>query len=121
MRAGFRWDLPRRLNLAAACCQDHAEATPDATAIVDLSAGRAVWTYAMLDRAVRALAGHLAARGVGRGDRVAILLAQRAEVMVAHFAAMRLGAVSLPLFTLFGPEALAYRLRDSRARWPSWR
>ena len=115
MRAAFAWDVPARFNLAAGCCFDRAAATPDAPAVIDLSRGRRVWTFGEMARAAEALAAHLAAEGVGRGDRVAILLPQRAEVLVAHFAAMRLGAVSLPLFTLFGPEALDYRLRDSGA------
>ncbi len=115
MRAAFRWDVPARFNIATACCDHWAAAEPDRTAIVDLSDGREVWTYRRLADASARLAGVLSRRGVGRGDRVAILLPQRAEVMVAHFAAMRLGAVSLPLFALFGPEALDYRLRDSGA------
>ncbi|HEX6144565.1 MAG TPA: AMP-binding protein, partial [Geminicoccaceae bacterium] len=41
---------------------------------------------------------------------------QRAETLLAHLAAYKLGAVALPLFTLFGPDALAFRLRDSGAR-----
>ena len=116
MRAGFAWDIPERFNIAHGCCESWAEAEPERVAIVDLSAGRQVWTYGRLKAASDRLAGVLARGGVGRGDRVAILLPQRAEVMVAHFAAMKLGAVSLPLFTLFGPEALEYRLRDSGAK-----
>ncbi|TFL17991.1 AMP-binding protein [Jannaschia formosa] len=116
MRAAFRWDIPARFNIATACCDAWAAEDPERVAIVDLSAGRRVWSFAELKDASDRLAGALARRGVGRSDRVAILLAQRAEVIVAHLAAMKLGAVSLPLFALFGPEALAYRLRDSGAR-----
>jgi acetyl-CoA synthetase len=47
---------------------------------------------------------------------VAILLPQCPEVMIVHFAAMKCGAVVLPLFTLFGPDALAFRLVDSGAK-----
>ncbi|WP_179380478.1 AMP-binding protein [Jannaschia marina] len=115
MRAAFRWDIPARFNIAAGCCDSRAAEEPERVAIVDLSAERRVWTYGALKDASDRLAGVLARAGVGRGDRVAILLPQRAEVMVAHFAVMKLGAVSLPLFTLFGPEALDYRLRDSGA------
>ncbi|MCK0167136.1 AMP-binding protein [Jannaschia sp. S6380] len=116
MRASFRWSIPERFNIAAGCCDVWAEREPDRAAIVDLSRGRRAWTYGELHRMSNRLANALSRGGVGRGDRVAILLPQRAEVMVAHFAAMKLGAVSLPLFTLFGPEALEYRLRDSGAR-----
>ena len=40
---------------------------------------------------------------------IALLLPQGPEVLIAHFAAYRIGAIILPLFTLFGPDALAYR------------
>ena len=117
MRAAFAWAVPDRFNIADGCCDSWAATDPDRVAIVDLSDGaRKVWTFGDLRTASDRLAGRLARSGVRRGDRIAILLAQRAEVMVAHFAAMKLGAVSLPLFTLFGPEALNYRLRDSGAR-----
>jgi non-ribosomal peptide synthetase component F len=56
------------------------------------------------------------ARGGKRGDRIAILLPQSAEVAVCHFAAYKLGAVVLPLAALFGADALSYRLSDSGAR-----
>ena len=48
--------------------------------------------------------------GITRGDRVGIILSQRPETAVAHLAAYKLGAIALPLSTLFGPEALDYRL-----------
>jgi acetyl-CoA synthetase len=116
MRAAFRWDIPARFNLGTACCDAWAAAEPDRTAIVDLSDGRRIWTARRLHEAAAALSGALAAHGIRRGDRVAILLPQRAEVLVAHLAALRIGAVSLPLFAPFGPDALAYRLADSGAR-----
>ncbi len=115
MRAAFRWEVPEQFNIARGCCDDWAEAEPDRPAIIDLSAGRRVWSYGELREASDRLAGVLSRAGVARGDRVAILLPQRAETMVAHLAAMKLGAVSLPLFRLFGPEALDYRLRDAGA------
>ncbi|HZF76170.1 MAG TPA: acyl-CoA synthetase, partial [Acetobacteraceae bacterium] len=57
----------------------------------------------------------LEAAGVRRGDRVAVLLPQCPEAAVAHLAAYRMGAVAVPLFQLFGEDALAFRLRDSGA------
>src|SRR3712207_9117119 len=44
------------------------------------------------------LANALRAHGIGRGDRVAVLLPQVPETAVAHLAAFKLGAVSVPLF-----------------------
>lgn len=116
MRAAFRWDIPERFNIAQGCCDSWAASEPARAAIIDLAVGRRVWTYGQLKDASDRMAGLLSASGVAGGDVVAILLPQRAEALVAHFAAMKLGAVSLPLFTLFGPEALDYRLRDSGAK-----
>jgi len=96
------------------CCDSWARLVPDRLAIRDLSEGRD-WTYAGLQAASFQLAGALQGAGVGRGDRVAIFLPQSAQVMVAHFAVHRLGAISVPLFTLFGADALAFRLQDSGA------
>ncbi len=63
------------------------------------------------------LAHALTGLGARRGDRVAILLPQSVETAIAHFASYRAGLIALPLFTLFGEEALAYRLGDSGARF----
>ena len=51
-----------------------------------------------------------------RGDKVALILPQRPETVVAHIAVYQLGAVAVPLSFLFGPEALEYRLDDSEAK-----
>jgi len=118
MRAGFRWDVPEYYNIAERCCDSWALDNPDKVAIIHIEAdgARRVWTYGELKRASDGLAASLRARGVQRGDRVAVLLAQCPEVLISHMAAYKLGAVILPLFVLFGSDALAYRLRDSGAR-----
>src|SRR4029450_7285515 len=53
---------------------------------------------------------------ITRGDRAGIILSQRPERAVAPLAAYEMGAIALPLSTLFGPEALDYRLRDAEAK-----
>jgi len=117
LRAGFAWNIPEFLNIADVCCDSWAAVSPEKVAVIHRgAAGRQVWTYGQLKRASDGLAVTLAAMGVGRGDRVAVLLAQHPAVLVAHFAAHKLGAVSLPLFTLFGEDALRYRLSDSGAK-----
>lgn len=118
LHAGFRWKVPAYFNIGEACCTRWARRTPDAVAIrwerEDGRRGRV--TYAQLQAMAERLAAVLAAQGVGRGDRVAIVMPQRVETAVAHVAVHRLGAVSMPLSMLFGPEALAFRLNDSGAR-----
>jgi long-chain acyl-CoA synthetase len=71
-----------------------AEKRPDHVAVL---AGHDRWTYAELDRAANALAQHLAARGVGRGDRVAVMTSNRPEFVVAVHAASKLGAAPVML------------------------
>ncbi|MDG4649937.1 AMP-binding protein [Roseibacterium sp. SDUM158017] len=114
----FSWKIPDAVNIAHLCCDSWAALEPDRVAVVHLGAdgARSEWSYGDLKRASDRLAAALAANGVMRGDRVAVLMAQHPAVLVAHLAAMKLGAVSVPLFTLFGEDALRYRLRDSGAR-----
>jgi acetyl-CoA synthetase len=114
----FRWQVPARLNWFDLCCARWARATPRATALVCESEHGAVQHVAYAELHAQALraAAALAALGVARGDRVAIVMPQRAETAVAHMAVSALGAVAMPLSMLFGPEALQYRLVDSEAR-----
>lgn len=118
MRAGFTWTIPGQLNLAQLCCDGWARADPDRVAVEHLGQDgtREAWTYGLLKAASDSLAAVLSVKGVRRGDRVAILMSQNPRVLVAHLAAWKLGCVSLPLFTLFGEDALRYRLADSGAK-----
>jgi acetyl-CoA synthetase len=118
MRAAFRWDIPARFNMAQACCDSWARAEPGRVALTHLRADGGVedWTYGRLSDVSDRFAQALRAAGVARGDRVAILLPQCPEVVITHFAAWKIGAVTLPLFTLFGPDALRFRLQDSGAK-----
>ncbi len=112
----FRWPDPARLNMARQACFDWQD-QPGRLAIIDLSGGRRrEVTQSDLAAMVRGLAAHLAAQGVARGDRVGVLRAQDPWCAAAHLAVWALGAISLPLFKPFGPEALATRLADSGAR-----
>ncbi len=118
LHAGFRWHVPEPFNLAEVCCTRWARSTPEAVAIryEHESGARRAFTYAELDDHADRLAAALRGLGVGRGDRVAIVMPQRFETAVAHIALYRLGAIAMPLSMLFGPEALEYRINDSGAR-----
>lgn len=115
LRTRFRWQVPPDANLGVAVADRH---PADAPAVL-VSDGRAITrtlTFGELrDRSAR-LANALRALGVGQGDRVALLLTQRPETPVAHVALAKLGAVAVPLSTLFGPDALEVRLRDADVR-----
>ncbi len=118
MRARFRWTIPARFNIAEAMVGGWARTEPERLALLHLRAdGRTErWSHGDLDRAARKLANALSARGVKRGDRVAVLLPQCPQTLIVHLAAYRLAAIVVPLFTLFGAEALRHRLADSGAR-----
>ena len=73
------------------------------------------WTFGEMRGLANKLSNVFVAQGLRPGDRVAILLSQGHETAVAHVAAYRAGLVAVPLFVLFGPDALEYRLRDSGA------
>jgi acetyl-CoA synthetase len=113
---GFRWEVPERFNMAEACCRRHAlDRYRFALYWEDEAGATSAWTYWDLQQAANRLSNALAGLGVGRGDRVAIVLPQRPETVIAHLACYQMGAVAMPLSILFGPDALEYRLQDSAA------
>ena len=115
---GLRWFVPADFNIAAACCARWARRTPEASAIVCEHGDGTVTrhSYAEVQAEANRLSNALRRVGVTRGDRVAIVMPQRFETAAAHIAIGQLGAVAMPLSTLFGPEALEYRLNHSEAR-----
>ena len=115
-RAHFVWDIPARYNIGVDICDKHADITPDRIAIIDIADDGAVTEISF--GGLRDLSNQLAnalASTAQAGDRIAVLLPQCIETAAAHIAVTKMGAISLPLFTLFGPEALLHRLRDSGA------
>ncbi|MEM9441418.1 MAG: acyl-CoA synthetase [Pseudomonadota bacterium] len=114
---GFRWNVPERFNIATAVCDRFADRT-GRLALIECHDGASVTTYSFddLQRRSNRLANLLEANGLRAGDRLAILLGQRVETLLAHLAAWKIGAITVPLFSLFGPDALCFRLNDSGAR-----
>ena len=110
----FRWDVPARFNMGAACCRRHArDRSRFALYWEDEGGAVAAFTFWDLQQQANRLSNALAGLGVKRGDRIGIILPQRPETAIAHIACYQMGAVAMPLSILFGPEALEYRLQDS--------
>lgn len=113
----FRWVVPHRYNMGVDVSDRHA-CGPVRTALIVEEEDGHVRRFSFHD--IRSLSNRLANvlvnLGIERGDRVAVLLPQSLEVAVTHVASFKSGFISLPLFTLFGDEALHYRLSDSGAR-----
>ena len=110
----FTWDIPKRYNMGVDVCDKWAEVDPDRTAIIDLTDGeRSDVSFSVLKYLSDRLAQHLQANGIGVGDRVGVLRTQSVWTAAAHIAIWKLGAISVPLFTLFRAEALLTRLNDA--------
>jgi 2-furoate---CoA ligase len=90
-----------------------AERHPDAEAVVD---GDVRLTYAELLERVRRLAGGLAERGIGRGDRFAAVVKPRHESVLLYWAAQWLGATIVPLSHRVPPADVDYCVEDSEAK-----
>src|SRR6266850_7787025 len=115
LRASHRWNVPPRYNIAADVCDKHPRDKP-----------AMIWES--FDGTVRELdwgdlqdlsnrAAHmLAARGVERGDRVAVVLPPTPETAAIFFGTWKLGAILLSMSVLYGDESIAHRLHDSGAR-----
>jgi acetyl-CoA synthetase len=113
----FSWRIPARYNIGVDVCDKWADGSGRLALIHKREDGE-VHRYSfddlkrLSDRLAQVLRGH----GVGRGERVGILLPQGPETALGHIAVYKLGAIAVPLFTLFGEEALGFRLSDSGAK-----
>jgi acetyl-CoA synthetase len=111
----FRWTIPERFNIGVAVADRWAAQDANRTALLEYRQNGAPQklTYGELALRSNALANALRRRGVSRGDRVALLLPQCFETVIAHVAVYKLGAIAVPLALLFGVEALEYRLQTA--------
>jgi long-chain acyl-CoA synthetase len=89
-----------------------AEAHPDREAMV---CGDRRWTWMDVDRDVGRIVRTFSTFGVRAGDRVALLVGNRAEFVLALYAAFRLGAIAVPLSTRYQTPEINYALNDCGA------
>jgi len=105
--AAHRWAVPARFSIAEACCTRWAnDRSRFALYWEDETGAAAAYTFWDVQQRANRLSNALAALGVGSGDKVALVLPQRPETVVAHVAVNQMGAVAVPLSFLFGPDAL---------------
>jgi acetyl-CoA synthetase len=110
----FRWPIPETYNIGVDVCDKWATERYRLALIYEDESGRTEkYTFWDIKNLSNRLANALRAHGIARGDRVAILLPQCPETAIAHVAIYKIGAIAVPLFTLFGPDALEYRLVNS--------
>jgi fatty-acyl-CoA synthase len=92
-----------------------ASVTPEKVALVDLGRSERL-TYDDLDKTAGRWATLLAARGVGPGDRVAVLAGNRADIVAMYYGCGRIGAALVPLNWRLAPTELAKVVADARPR-----
>ena len=112
IESNFRWSIPVRYNLGVDCSDRQPTRKP---ALIHERLDGAIerYTFGDLAQLSNRFANALRSDGIARGDRVAIVLPQVPATVIAHLAVYKLGGVAVPMSTLFGPDALEMRLRDS--------
>lgn len=114
----FKLDVPTFFNVAQDVCTKWADGSQRLALIEEDHDGQVRrFSFDQLDSLSNRLANVFGGAGVQLLDRVAVLLPQSVETAIAHLAAYKVGAIIVPLFSLFGPDSLHYRLNDSGARF----
>jgi len=113
------WELfdrtPENFNLGHECVDRHKN---KGTAIrIQFDDGhREEYSFQELSRLSSQFANTLESLGIEKGDRVAVMLDPSLEFYVCLFGILKGGAIFVPCFPAFGPEALEYRMKDSGAK-----
>jgi acetyl-CoA synthetase len=114
------WELfdgsRERLNIGHECVDRHSGSGRTAIRIAYADGHEESIGFAELSSNSSRFAHRLAEAGVSIGDRVAIMLDPSPEFYAILFGALKAGAAVVPMFTLFGPDAINARLEDSKAR-----
>jgi len=113
--ASHRWDVPLRYNIAADVCDNHPR---DKAAMIweSFDGTTRELDWGELQDLANQAAYTLRARGIGKGDRVAVVLPATPETAAIFFGVWKLGAILLSMSVLYGDEGIAHRLRDSQPR-----
>ncbi len=108
-------ELPEEFNLGVGCVDDH---DPSARALTLVHEDRSSedFTFGEVKEAANRLANGLLALGIGRGDVVAVVNPASFETGVVYVGLWRMGAIALPMSSLFGPDALQYRISNAGAK-----
>ncbi|MBI4243150.1 MAG: AMP-binding protein [Planctomycetes bacterium] len=73
-------------------------------------------TYLLFNEYVNRVANFLIESGIGKGDRVGLFMPMIPEAIIATFAVLKVGAIYVPIFSGYGPDAVATRLQDAEAK-----
>lgn len=117
-KAGL-WELfdgtEERFNIAHECLDRHVtSAEPAAIRIVHADGRYELLSFEQISRRSSQIAHYFKARGLDKGDRVAVMIEPSLEFYCALFGVIKAGAVAVPMFSLFGPDGIRLRVRDCK-------
>ncbi|TDP61456.1 acyl-CoA synthetase [Roseateles toxinivorans] len=114
------WELfdgnRERMNIAHECIDRHVDGERTAIILVQANGADQRVSFRQIAEESSRFAHYLVERGIQPGDRVAVMLEPSREFYVAMFGAMKMGAIAVPLFTLFGPDGIRLRVQDCKPR-----
>ena len=111
-----KWFTGGRLNIAHNCLDRYAESSRLACIWQNEDGKRREITFSELAREANQLARYLESIGIQAGDRIALCVPMVPELLTVIYACLKVGAIAVPIFSGFGPGAIASRLQDSGAR-----
>ncbi len=121
IHAAHRWEVPAQFNIATACCgRWAADRTRFALYWEDESGATSAHPFWDLQREANRLCNVLAALGVARGDKVALILPQRRETAVAHIAVYQMAQSRFRCRSCSAPRRSSTGSPIPQRRWRSW-
>lgn len=110
------WELfdgtKERFNIAHECIDRHVGENAVALRIAHADGADEVLTFEEISRRSSQIAHFLTAKGIGKGDRVAVMIEPSLPFYCAIFGVIKAGAVAVPMFSLFGPDGIRLRVGD---------
>jgi acetyl-CoA synthetase len=104
----------KRFNIVHECIDRHVDDENVAIRIAHSSGADEIVTFAEISRRSSQIAHFLTAKGIGKGDRVAVMIDPSLAFYCALFGAIKAGAVAVPMFSLFGPDGIRLRVGDCK-------
>jgi acetyl-CoA synthetase len=114
-----QWCVGGEMNIVTNCLDKYAGTATDAKLAISWEGEEGQvrrLSYAELRREVNRMANALRALGLRKGDAIGVFMPMTPEIVVAMLAIIKIGGIFLPLFSGFGPQAIASRLADAGAR-----
>ena len=114
------WELfdgdAQRMNIAHECIDRHVDGDNEAVVLVRANGEDEKLSFRQISEGSSRFAHLLMEQGIHPGDRVAVMLEPSLAFYIAIFGAIKMGAIAVPLFTLFGPDGIRLRVQDCKPR-----